>query len=77
MTNDREILRGLAQQVRAIADLPEMSERRARWRRHNALRSERPLVLCFPEGAWGELITPGLYIALEAHQLHLLEVSTK
>ena len=42
--------------MRSIADLPEMAERRRQWTAHNALRGERPLVLCFPEGAWDELI---------------------
>lgn len=53
---DRSILRDLAGRVRDIADLPEMPARRERWHNHNALRPERPLVLCFPEGAWGELL---------------------
>lgn len=55
-THDREILRGLARRVREIAENPEMPARRQRWYRLNALKPERPLVLCFPEGAWGELL---------------------
>jgi len=55
--DDRQILRDLARQVRDIADLPEMQTRKFRWRNHNALRPERPMVLCFPEGAWGEILT--------------------
>ena len=54
--NDRQTLRALAGQVREIADLPEMQERKDRWKRHNALNGDRPMVLCFPEGAWCELM---------------------
>ena len=53
---DREILRDLAGRVREIAEQPEMARRKERWYRHNALESERPMVLCFPEGAWNELL---------------------
>ena len=52
--NDQEILRSLASQVRAIAERPVMHERRQLWLRHNALQPTRPLVVCSPEGAWGE-----------------------
>jgi hypothetical protein len=55
-TKDRQILRSLAGRVREIAELPEQRARRQRWHRHNALQPERPLVLCFPEGAWSELL---------------------
>lgn len=54
--HDREVLRTLAGRVRQIADDAEMPKRRQRWYKHNALRGERPMVLCFPEGAWGELL---------------------
>lgn len=54
--NDRTLLRGLAARLREIAALPVMAERKRRWRYHNALKSERPLVLTFPEGAWAELL---------------------
>jgi len=53
---DREILRKLAGRVREIAELPGQAERKRRWARHNSLDPERPLVLCFPEGAWDELL---------------------
>lgn len=56
MSDDRAILRELAGRVREIASLPVMDQRRKEWRRHNALRPGRPLVLCFPEGAWCELL---------------------
>ena len=55
-SHDRQVLRDLAARVRDIAMLDEMEPRRQRWRDHNALRGERPMVLAFPENAWGELI---------------------
>jgi len=56
---DREILRSLATRVRDIAQRPEMAERRARWVKHNQLAGDgRPMVLCFPEGAWDEVLPP-------------------
>jgi len=54
--HDREVLRRLAGRVREIAELPEMEPRKQRGYRHNALKGERPMVLCFPEGGWGELL---------------------
>ena len=53
---DRRLLRDLAHRVREIAEEPVMEQRRQRWRRHNALQSDGPMVLCFPEGAWGEIL---------------------
>lgn len=53
---ERRLLRSLAARVRAIADDPSMPARRRRLAEHNALRGDRPLVLCFPEGAWSELV---------------------
>lgn len=53
---DRDILRSLAGRAREIADLPEMVERKRHWHNHNGLKPERPLILCFPEGAWCELL---------------------
>ncbi len=57
--HDREMLRSLAAEVREIADHATMPQRRQRWLDHNALRGERPLVLAFPEGGWGELLSDG------------------
>ena len=53
---EREVLRDLARRVGDAAALPVMEERRALWRRHNALQPARPLLLVFPEGAWRELL---------------------
>lgn len=54
--HDRQVLRRLAAQVRQIAELPEMSVRKQRWYDHNSLRPQRPMILCYPEGAWSELM---------------------
>lgn len=55
-TADRRVVRDLARRVAEIAELPEMRERIDLWRRHNDLERVRPLILVFPEGAWGELL---------------------
>jgi len=55
-SKDRTILRDLARRVAEIAALPVMAERRELWKRHNALRPARPMILLFPEGAWRELL---------------------
>ena len=54
--HDRLILRDLAKEVAEIAARPEITERRKNWVQHNSLRSKKPLMLIFPEGAWQELI---------------------
>jgi hypothetical protein len=59
-STDRTILRDLAFRVADIADQPVMQERRERWKRHNRLQPERPLILIFPEGSWGELPPPSV-----------------
>jgi len=53
---DRATLRKLASRVAEIAALPEQKTLRERWYRHNALEPGRPMVLCFPEGSWTELL---------------------
>lgn len=54
---DRKVLRDLASQVADVAADPVMAERRARWRRHNALDAGAgPMILVFPEGSWRELL---------------------
>lgn len=54
---DRAVLRGLAQEVAAVAARPVMAERRRLWFEHNALGRTRPLVLCDPENGWNEILT--------------------
>jgi hypothetical protein len=53
---EREHLRQLAGKVREIAERPEMKVRRLRLMRLNALKPERPVLLCFPEGGWDEIL---------------------
>ena len=53
---DKKILRELAKKVNEIANLPIMAERKKRWYAHNALGSGQPMVLCYPEGSWCELL---------------------
>lgn len=53
---DKEIIRDLAKQVAAIAELPVMEERRCMWKQHNQLKRVRPMILVFPEGSWRELL---------------------
>jgi len=53
---DRDILRRLAARVREIADLGEMASRKQRLYDLNALKADRPVVLCYPEGSWAELV---------------------
>lgn len=55
---ERDLLRELARRVAEIAALPAQQEKRRLWTAHNRLRGERPMVLCYPEGAWLECIPP-------------------
>lgn len=55
-TKDIETLRTLARRIRALADQPDMRDRPARWKRFNALDPDGPMVLCFPEGSWCEIL---------------------
>lgn len=57
--HDRTVLRDLASRVVAIAEKPEMEQRRRAWMRHNALHVDRPLIAVFPEGCWPELLGEG------------------
>lgn len=50
------LLRELAHRVADIGSHPVQAQRIAFHRRHNALEGERPALLCFPEGAWEELV---------------------
>ncbi|NUN94086.1 MAG: hypothetical protein HUU04_09945 [Verrucomicrobiae bacterium] len=59
---EREILRELARRLRAHADLPEMERRRTLWEKQNALKNRRPLVLCFPEGSWREILPESVFV---------------
>jgi hypothetical protein len=72
--HDREILRALAGRVAEIGHDPYQAQRREMWKLHNGLRKTKPMVLCFPEGAWGEIMpesvlqcTDGLARGIEHH----------
>ena len=52
MSEDRRIVRELAEQVMEIANLPEQAERRRLWTALNALKPERPMVFINEEPWW-------------------------
>lgn len=70
---DRQFLRDLAKRVAEIAANPVMDERRHLWTEHNSLRSNRPMMLVYPEGAWRELI-PEKALACEGRRARGLEM---
>jgi hypothetical protein len=53
---ERALLRDLAKQVAEIAAHPQNAANRADWKRHNGLKPGKAMVLCFPEGAWQDLL---------------------
>lgn len=55
-TSDRKILRNYARQLAQITQTPAMQERIRLWKLHNKLDRQRPMMLVYPEGSWGELI---------------------
>ena len=55
---EREVLRELARRVRDLAALDVQRTRREAIIALNGLTSRRPVVYCFPEGAWLECIPP-------------------
>jgi hypothetical protein len=52
----RRVVRELAKRVAELAALPVQDERIRLWKAFNALKPERPMVLCFPEGGWRDLV---------------------
>jgi len=71
---DQEILRSLAQEIAAVAALPEQEERRVRWRDLNALKPGRPLVW-INEIPWHEMDVDG-ELALRCEDSYLRGVET-
>ena len=69
---DRTILRELGKQLAEAAALPIMEERRRLWRRHNALKGERAMILVFPEGAWRELL-PDASLSCQGQRARAIE----
>ena len=53
---DIEVLRDLAKKVKEISENPENIEKIKLWKDHNSLIRTRPLILCFPENAYEEII---------------------
>jgi hypothetical protein len=53
---DKAVLRGLAQKVKQLSELPIQEERRRLWADHHSLKETRPLIFIDPERAWFELI---------------------
>ena len=58
---DRKVLCGLAKRVDEIAHRPEEEEKKQLWTAHNMLEGKRPMVLCFPEDGWNELVPSDAY----------------
>ena len=54
--NDIKILQELAKRFAELANSPDMERRRDAWFAHNDMKAGKPLVLCFPEGSWPELL---------------------
>ena len=55
-TEERRILRELAQKLHELANRPEQEEKKELWYRHNNLEETRPLIVCDPENGWYEII---------------------
>jgi hypothetical protein len=53
---EKDLLRSLAERVRAIAEQPRQAARRAAWIAHTDLRSRAPMLLVFPEDSWIEIL---------------------
>ena len=78
-SKDRLILRDLARRVAEIGAHPRQAVRREMWKRHNGLQKVKPMVLCFPEGGWSEILphsvlqcTDDLARHYEWHLRHLI-----
>ena len=54
---DQKVLRDLAKRVLEISNQLEQSLKKKLWIEHNALKNTRPLVVCYPENGWNEIIT--------------------
>jgi hypothetical protein len=56
-SEDKQVLRRLAERVAGIAAGTRMKEVRELWKRINKLHKTRPAVFCDPENGWNEIIT--------------------
>ena len=77
MINDIHILRELAKRYRDCCERPGQDELRRLWRRHNALKPTRPLVIVMAGGnrAWGEM--PGAKAQCEDPDFRTVEDSLR
>lgn len=64
-TEERELLRGLAQRVRQISELPIQQERKRLWLCSNRLRPERAMVVSNPQHGWMELVPEDTLVCRE------------
>jgi hypothetical protein len=55
---ERDYLRELAKQVKAISDLPVWQQKKDLWYKHCSLKNVRTMLLVFPEDSWVEIIPP-------------------
>ena len=53
---DMELLRTLAKQVAEYAASPLEEQKKKRWKAHNDLKSDEPMVFIDPENGWNEII---------------------
>ena len=53
--HERETLRGLAAQIAELAASDAERAKADEWRRHNALRRGRPMLVLTPEGVWNDI----------------------
>ncbi len=61
--SEKDTLQRLASRVAEIAADPVQTVRRNLWYKHNGLRPEKIMVLCFPEGSWEELLPESVLVA--------------
>ena len=71
---DKKILQNLASRFYEIGTSDLMNSRRQRWTNLNDLRSNEPLLLIYPEGAWRELDN---FITLECQETIYREIELK
>lgn len=58
--DEKNLIRELAKKIKDLSQLPIMEERRSDWYAHNDLKSNKPMLLVFPEGGWHEIIPPDM-----------------
>ena len=56
---DISLLRDLAKKIKDISQTSENVEKIKLWKDHNSLKKKRPLILCFPENSYKEILPYG------------------